>query len=582
MEKAKKKNRDAINLRRELEALEKDLKAKTQPDKYLNPEIEKEKMPEMQTSKEFYEILKMQRKKIKYQMKELKQRNKKMTRVDQRTYAGLERRLQAMAVAEKERRELDNIDVNKDIRIKEYMDEYKAMLEADLARYRSTRRYKLMHWYSMYRARKKRERAEALAKKNAAFQMKTFNREDNESLFELLVALRIKEKELEQRVSRWIARFLCTTYTPPVREYTVDDLIMACNAGQYKEVLDIVTSPIYYVGPNEVNTDGITATYATLMMILENAVLEDDRNVELLMYSRWQRFKRKYLTLSKKQQKASQLEYCLQILLNQGGDVTYATQETGKDGTTVLHNAAEIGGIEMINWLLDKGMDVNTLSTKLKKTALMIAVERNRLDVVLLLLKRGGMDLINHADVEGWNVLHYATLTASMELIKVLLICGARTNMRNSQGRLPQEEAIFRGKVEINLLIMSHRSIIVDHLSRIEFLDEELFSRYTSHVTKGRSMDELEEEDEEQEGEQKVDESEQQGGGVMIGSESQRLRQEEEKLVERETTVETHIRHTFDDFNKSGAAASAAAGALSVSGKSSKKKPKSPTAAAVR
>lgn len=298
------------------------------------------------------------------------------------------------------------------------------------------------------------------------------------------------------------------------------------------------------------------------------------------MYSKWQRFKRKYLTWSKKQQVASQLEFCLQILLNQGGDVTYATQENGKDGTTVLHNAAEIGGIEMVTWLLDKGVDVNILSTKLKKTALMVAVERNKLDVVMLLLKRGGMDLINHTDVEGWNALHYATLTASPELVKVLLICGAKTSQRNSQGRVPQEEAIHRGKIDINLLIMSHRSIIVDHLSRLEFLDEELYGRYTSHVTKGRV--EVEGEDEEDEdGEQKVDDTDGNGGELLGGAtESQR---QENRLVERETTVETNIRHTFDDFKQSGAAAPAAAASMGVSEKSSRsKKVTTPSAAAVR
>ncbi len=232
-------------------------------------------------------------------------------------------------------------------------------------------------------------------------------------------------------------------------------------------------------------------------MLLRNEVLQDDKNLDLLLLSKWQRFRKAHpLFAAPKKAATAKLEFVLDILLHQGGDVLFASKEHGRDGVTVMHVAAEMGANEMIEWLLAKGVSPNLRTTKLRKTPLMIAAECDKLDTLMLLLKCGAMEGVNCADKFGWTALHYATIKATTELAKVLLICGAKCTLRNTQGRLPQEEATQRGRTEMAVSIMTFRSDVVDHLSRLDFLAADEYA-YGYHTVKGREGDGEEEEEEE-------------------------------------------------------------------------------------
>ena len=269
------------------------------------------------------------------------------------------------------------------------------------------------------------------------------------------------------------------------RAQSCDDLVFACQAGDYRKVIDVLDyreslaedfepSPVQI---NDISSDGMTATYSTLMMILNKEVLDTDANFDDLFLSPFQLRKKKLLRAlglggrrGAKVAEAARFDYILALLLFYGGDLNFPKVEFGKDGLTVLHQACLAGALEMVRWLLARGVDVNQLSTLQLRTPLMFAVERDRLEVALFLLKEGAVLSVHHVDALGNNVLHYAALHARPLLVQLLLICGARSNVRNKAGYLAAEEAKMKGRHEVAAAILTFKDDLVDHRLRIDFL----------------------------------------------------------------------------------------------------------------
>lgn len=144
-----------------------------------------------------------------------------------------------------------------------------------------------------------------------------------------------------------------------VRVRDVDDLILAARAGNYIEVLEIICHPTHPVSPNQLNEDGITATYATLMMILKREVLDSEADIANAGLSKWERF---WKALKKKVELEPKLDLVLRALLYAGGKVDFQKIEAGVDGSAVMHSAAETGALDMIDWLLKKGRKRDDIS----------------------------------------------------------------------------------------------------------------------------------------------------------------------------------------------------------------------------
>jgi ankyrin repeat protein len=77
----------------------------------------------------------------------------------------------------------------------------------------------------------------------------------------------------------------------------------------------------------------------------------------------------------------------------------------------------------MINWLLDAGLGVSNLSLW-GKTPLITSAEKGCIDSAVLLLQRGAMSNLNHADREGNTALHYVAQKGSQDFAMLLLTCG--------------------------------------------------------------------------------------------------------------------------------------------------------------
>ncbi len=283
------------------------------------------------------------------------------------------------------------------------------------------------------------------------------------------------------------------------RNHTPDDLLLS---GDYRHVIDILdpardsiedkfNQDELGVKINDISSDGLTAMYACLSMILNKEVLDTDANLDDLLLTNWQRRKKRFFSLFQSKTKAllstARFDYVLLILIYYGGNLNFPRVEFGKDGLTILHLACQQGAIEMIQWLLQKGVDINQLSALQYRTALMFAVERDQLETMLLLLREGAILGIHHIDNNGNNVLHYAALYARPLITQILLICGVKSNIRNKKGYLPAEEAKMSGRLEIATTILTFKDDVIDHMQRIDYLVSRIDVPFDYHT--GKSYD---------------------------------------------------------------------------------------------
>merc|ERR1712139_748865 len=96
---------------------------------------------------------------------------------------------------------------------------------------------------------------------------------------------------------------------------------------------------------------------------------------------------------------------------------------------------------ESVQWILNKGANINIKTGQKSRTPLMLAAENDRISTVLLLLKNGAILSINQQDADGRTALHFAALRSSLEMAQVLMICGCSNNIRTKKDRQPSDEA---------------------------------------------------------------------------------------------------------------------------------------------
>lgn len=177
------------------------------------------------------------------------------------------------------------------------------------------------------------------------------------------------------------------------------------------------------------------------------------------------------------------------------------TQVRGENGTTILHQAAEVAPSETINRLVELGCDIHALDDN-NETPIWWAIDDSNFEVVNYLLKQGAdLDVMNKEgiypihqmalyngieDVDfllshgvpidqktryGWTVFHFAAMNADLNLIRFLIERGANINKKDDKGLTPLHVAATSN-------IMSHQ--IPKFLQAIELLVEsgvDIFSR---------------------------------------------------------------------------------------------------------
>src|SRR5438094_7971102 len=115
-----------------------------------------------------------------------------------------------------------------------------------------------------------------------------------------------------------------------------------------------------------------------------------------------------------------------------------------RDGFTALALASYLGQKESVEYLIEKGADLNAQAkNETGYTALTGAVSQNHNEVAKVLLKKGAN--VNHQYEGGFTPLMHAAFAGNVELVNLLLEKGADPNARNGEGKTPLTFAREKG-----------------------------------------------------------------------------------------------------------------------------------------
>ncbi len=115
------------------------------------------------------------------------------------------------------------------------------------------------------------------------------------------------------------------------------------------------------------------------------------------------------------------------------------------DGLSALHWAVGLPGTDMLQWLVERGLAVDTRSAQ-GATALMNAVQADYLDSATWLLDHGSDP--DAADARGFTSLHRAAEMGHIELVRLLLARNASPDPV-AQGQTPVALARARGHADV-------------------------------------------------------------------------------------------------------------------------------------
>lgn len=308
------------------------------------------------------------------------------------------------------------------------------------------------------------EARKAEAKKNADRLMK--EEANQERAMEMLFAFREKQRQAKEAYNILLSKITGMDYGAASEEYNADELIRYARLGNYNQCIDILDHTMSPVGPNEVNSDGISAYFAVLEMTLNNQAADSDEG-GLEDRTCWQAIKAKL----RNNVQAGKLDLVLRVLAHKGGDINFVKADKDADGEGILHLAAQAGGTDMIHWLKKKGANFDLRTTQLKRTALMYAARANKISAVMTLLKNGSMVNIDAKDSNGWTALHYSASFGSAELTTVMLICGADAYERNDRGLIPLDEAMAKGRINVMEAIRTYKEPDLKFRQLLAFMD---------------------------------------------------------------------------------------------------------------
>lgn len=107
---------------------------------------------------------------------------------------------------------------------------------------------------------------------------------------------------------------------------------------------------------------------------------------------------------------------------------------------TKLHVAVRLQNTKLIRAALrDRGLDIDALGTY-GWTALHEAASCGYQDIVVLLLENGADPNIQDS-VQRCTPIHLAAKNGHLEVVMSLVRCGARLDLRNAEGKIPQNYA---------------------------------------------------------------------------------------------------------------------------------------------
>jgi Ankyrin repeats (3 copies)/Ankyrin repeat len=141
-----------------------------------------------------------------------------------------------------------------------------------------------------------------------------------------------------------------------------------------------------------------------------------------------------------------------QVLHRNGSSV----ESRGDYGSTPLHSAVHRGDLEMVQVLLEFGVDVNAQNSNLLTPLIFASTGYgDHLRVARLLIEQGADP--NSRDWRGFTPLHHALERSRIEMACILIEHGASVEVKDNNGRTPLDIASEEQREEI-IKLLEHRA----------------------------------------------------------------------------------------------------------------------------
>jgi hypothetical protein len=162
--------------------------------------------------------------------------------------------------------------------------------------------------------------------------------------------------------------------------------------------------------------------------------------------------------------RVSSAEPLFQCICNRGGldlvrllvkELGADVNEANKDGFMPLVLAATMENFEMVKFLvMELGADVNKVGEQgVKSTALLMAVTKNQLDMVVLLLELTAID-VNQGDRDGNTPLMAAAEKGFLSIVRILLLSGADIDGANATGGTALMAAAINERFDVVMVLV--------------------------------------------------------------------------------------------------------------------------------
>ncbi|WP_367606986.1 ankyrin repeat domain-containing protein [Legionella sp. W05-934-2] len=127
-----------------------------------------------------------------------------------------------------------------------------------------------------------------------------------------------------------------------------------------------------------------------------------------------------------------------------------------RNNETVLHKAAQAGNLDLVNFLLQKNIDINPVNRS-GETPLFKAVDSGWAHISNALIDRKADITIR--DAHQNSLLHRASLKGYLDIAQLLLKMNAAVNAVNDEGNTPLHEAAKNGNLNLTRALWTHGAL---------------------------------------------------------------------------------------------------------------------------
>jgi hypothetical protein len=136
------------------------------------------------------------------------------------------------------------------------------------------------------------------------------------------------------------------------------------------------------------------------------------------------------------------------------GSVEYISGHEIEHGSEVLGWLWYHISLEVITYLVQSGADIHATGSYYNRTILHWAAREGHLDVVKHVILLGAR--VNVGDIDGWTPLHFAAFHGHLSIVQFLVQSGANTKIRSNRRRTALNFARQRKKHVVVAWLQNH------------------------------------------------------------------------------------------------------------------------------